>query len=731
MKNKFGARIAAFSLLLLITAALLPNPLAVHAQSGDSRSPSIGPNGITFPLQNPPGGLTSQASVTNTGQPGQRHFWYWVVVQSQFGAAAPSGPYQLNNAANLYGGGNGAYISWSPVAGATSYDVLRTPQNVTPYAACNCAVATGLHVTSTTDSSDSLLSYTVNTADVDGAKVRTSNLVTGHGTHQLECLNKDGSLNTTGPFCGGGGAGNGTLPGTPQYAVQFNNPIGTFAGNAGLLYNPAPGAFSPDLHLSTEDPSGQDYPLTVNSNGAPVFLLSFDSDGLNGGAKGIDATGVEEFDTLNSGANSLAGSYAVFLAGSHVTGDIATGLSSFVVNQSTGGTASAVHGSYVEVNDASAGGAGEVVASVVELDNTGTQDPGNAIAEEISYAGNGIAGGENAALYIPDPTASGDTAAYAIDMRGGKFMFDSNTTVTSPDDCPSCFIVLASDQIQGGGDIQLNAYGTTLNSGAPGGGGSVNILAQSPDQATEIESGGPGTVVIEALSDIGTDGLGQATMMIATGPYDTLDPTGGNVANLLIGACDAGPTGDVGSVSCNVTILAYGGTSGTTGNGSGSGNVEIDASSNGYTNAGRVDINTTGFGVGSPIDATEDSINLSADGGFAEITMLALNAYLNGNPLAVNVFSGSIDLTTAIVHTYSCNTVTQAAAGALITDNVAAASVGSLKAVSGYAPNALGSLDVNAYIDSGGGQVDVDVCNRTAADITPADAHLQVGVYRP
>ena len=80
---------------------------------------------------------------------------------------------------------------------------------------------------------------------------------------------------------------------------------------------------------------------------------------------------------------------------------------------------------------------------------------------------------------------------------------------------------------------------------------------------------------------------------------------------------------------------------------------------------------------------------------------------------------------------YACNTVTQAAVGVdYATDFLDSASLGSFSSIAGYGPNVSGSLDVNVYIDPGGGQVDADVCNRTPAPLTPDAANISYAVLR-
>lgn len=219
-----NAKVKKFLVLALLLALMCA---AALAQTPQGAGPYISPEGIVFPLQNPPSGVSS-ASVKNTGNTGQRVFWYWIVVQGEFGAATPSGPFALYQAANLFGEPNGAQLNWQPVAGALSYDVLRTAEGTSPSGNCNCAVATELSATTLVDDSESLGAYTVTTANARATQIRLSNLVTGFDASCLATTQGDVTQ-----CLGGGGSGS---PGGPENAVQYNQE-GTFAGSVGLTYN--------------------------------------------------------------------------------------------------------------------------------------------------------------------------------------------------------------------------------------------------------------------------------------------------------------------------------------------------------------------------------------------------------------------------------------------------------------------------------------------------------------
>lgn len=176
-------------LLKVLSIALLFPALLVGQQATlNSAQPNQAPISATaitlLPTVQPP---VPSGSVARLGNPGQRTFYYWVVASGSFLSSAPAGPFELDQAPNLYGTGIGAQISWAPSVGALAYDVLRTTTPVPPSGACNCAVATLLYgATSYTDTNGSLSAYTV--ASVDPA------------AYAVQMTNQGGSLSLSNPF---------------------------------------------------------------------------------------------------------------------------------------------------------------------------------------------------------------------------------------------------------------------------------------------------------------------------------------------------------------------------------------------------------------------------------------------------------------------------------------------------------------------------------------------------
>ena len=140
--------------LLLLFAARPSRAQNVTAQSVTTQQLVLAPQSpITIT------GLQASPSVQ-----GSTSYWYWVVAHVGSDVSAPQGPAVITNGPASLGGFAVNAISWNPVAGASSYDVLRTTSSTAPAGACNCAVIIGAAQFSATDSSNSLLSYTVSTS---------------------------------------------------------------------------------------------------------------------------------------------------------------------------------------------------------------------------------------------------------------------------------------------------------------------------------------------------------------------------------------------------------------------------------------------------------------------------------------------------------------------------------------------------------------------------------------
>lgn len=162
-------RIHSLWILLLATFAGAQQPVSYTAQQ------------YQLLLQNPPQ-MVAGATVQRTGNPGSSTFYYWIVAKTLVGNATPAGPFQATLAPNSLNGSNFLTISWSAPSNATSYDVLRTLTPAMPAGACACAVATAVSALTTTDQSNSLSAYTVNTLDPNTLTMALTNEGTSAGS---------------------------------------------------------------------------------------------------------------------------------------------------------------------------------------------------------------------------------------------------------------------------------------------------------------------------------------------------------------------------------------------------------------------------------------------------------------------------------------------------------------------------------------------------------------------
>lgn len=115
-----------------------------------------------FILTAPPPPAVTSVSASYSGAPGNATYYYWVIARYSGGGSAPARSNEVRNVGPL-GGGNAVTVGWSPVPGATSYDVLRTNEPSLP-ASCACAVQTGVAGLSLVDSGAALSPYSLQPA---------------------------------------------------------------------------------------------------------------------------------------------------------------------------------------------------------------------------------------------------------------------------------------------------------------------------------------------------------------------------------------------------------------------------------------------------------------------------------------------------------------------------------------------------------------------------------------
>jgi hypothetical protein len=115
---------------------------------------------VSLQVLNPPN-PTTFGQVTTSGTSGANTYYYWVITNTTLGSSSPAGPFPVFTANGTLSGSNFDVIAWSPVIGATNYDVLRTTTLTPPTGNCACAVATAQTSTSVNDQSNTLNAYTV------------------------------------------------------------------------------------------------------------------------------------------------------------------------------------------------------------------------------------------------------------------------------------------------------------------------------------------------------------------------------------------------------------------------------------------------------------------------------------------------------------------------------------------------------------------------------------------
>jgi hypothetical protein len=205
--------------------------------------------------------------------------------------------------------------------------------------------------------------------------------------------------------------------------VQYNYPDGSFAGNAGLTYNPNSGEEIPELILET---NGLDAPLRVFSAGWPVEVDSFDVDGAvfayEYGPLGVSISVVEE-DDIGSGASPEALEIRDSLTGSNISGGTAFGVAVEVGSESISGQSGGLVGESISVQDTSADGTlGNINGEIIQI--AGSSSSSNLYDLELAQITaaaqpSGIA----ASLYIPCSNCPLDDgavpSAFAILIDGG------------------------------------------------------------------------------------------------------------------------------------------------------------------------------------------------------------------------------------------------------------------------------------------------------------------------
>ena len=154
---------------------------------------------LSMPLTPPPLPVVN-AYVSVVGTAGTQTYYYWIVANYTEGNAPPSTPFILSGAPNVLSSANYVKISWRPVSGATSYDLLRTSAPTLP-ATCTCALVIGTTTLQYSDQGSALSSYTVNTLNPSTLGLTLQNQASSAGQAELSAQwggQKEWSVDSTG-----------------------------------------------------------------------------------------------------------------------------------------------------------------------------------------------------------------------------------------------------------------------------------------------------------------------------------------------------------------------------------------------------------------------------------------------------------------------------------------------------------------------------------------------------
>lgn len=255
---------------------------------------------------NPPQAVTG-LSLSLVGPQGSGTYYYWVSATYPIGHTFPAGPVQISNAPSTLTSGNFVRVNWVPTTGALGYTVFRTTTATFPQSGtCACAVIVGTANTTVSDIGGGLSTVTLNPTQgattvefLDNMSMSSKRLVIDTesnipsvtlGPFSFGSLPTNGRLTSIGgtplldgkvTYCvdcqqtnpclgggtgavaeringiwsctSGGAAGGGGTPAPPLFAIQTNQPLGTFAGDASFTaqYNNTDFTFPLGITLMT------------------------------------------------------------------------------------------------------------------------------------------------------------------------------------------------------------------------------------------------------------------------------------------------------------------------------------------------------------------------------------------------------------------------------------------------------------------------------------------------
>lgn len=364
---------------------------AAAAAQNDPVTTTVATRKLQFPLLSPPP-IVIGGNAGNVGNPGNATYFYWVVANATIGSSSPSGPIIATGAPSTLNGSNYVQVSWTAVAGASSYDLLRTSTPAPPSGACGCAVATALTSPTASDQSNALNAYTVNPLNTNSLTLTITNETFGAGASHL-ILRQNGTQ--IADLSVGGGTS----------IINTNVQTNDVACWNGTNYVNCPPGQTQNVQ------SGTTYTFVTTDNTKVIQLT-------NSGVKTItvpDATtagtpapfGAGWFvDVCNantgavtfnrSGANTINGATSITLAAATTTAPLCLRLNSDGTNWRT------------SQMGASSGGGGSAVSALPIIQNGGmSQSLAAATTYYLRVSGNGNPGTSSAAtnIQIPNPLA--------------------------------------------------------------------------------------------------------------------------------------------------------------------------------------------------------------------------------------------------------------------------------------------------------------------------------------
>ena len=217
---------------------------------------------VDFEREPPPRVPTNRISAQVTGVGGTQTYFYWIVATYPIGDTFPGGPVRVNDVADNLGAGNFVTVRWPLLAGALTYDVLRTTTPQYPSGVANVLVAGAVAGPAQADIANAVGAYTLASAARADGFLRLNNQAYAVPEFEMQPgLNIFGNLTVTGLV---------TIPllGLTQGSVLFADALGGIGeDNATFFWDDV----NDNLGLGTNTP-GADLDITVAAGTATMVL---------------------------------------------------------------------------------------------------------------------------------------------------------------------------------------------------------------------------------------------------------------------------------------------------------------------------------------------------------------------------------------------------------------------------------------------------------------------------